>query len=180
MSEAAVEAARGQGWKVGNAGEARVALALTRMGYRPDLVETQFHIGPYRLDFALVAERIDIEADGWVHTAATTRQRDGRRDRQLRNWGWTVARINVDEPVDEQLAARVPSPRLAARYGQAMESIGASIAGAFMRLARGRTEPYESAACVRAAVRHACAGFPENAARYRPCLSCGYDRRTPI
>lgn len=83
-----------------NHGESKVALALVQLGVRPDDVEVQFRVGPFRLDFAFVRERIAIEADGWVHTARSVIDRDKARDALLRSWGWLVVRLDTQCDVD--------------------------------------------------------------------------------
>lgn len=139
-----------EGWDVTNAGEARVALALRKLGYRPADFATQFKLGPYKLDFALVAERIDIEADGWVHTARNVRRRDSTRDRQLRQWGWTVIRIDVDEDIDEQLRRKVPNRGWCAEWDATMGQIWAIFGVALGRLYRhGVDDPTERLNTVR-------------------------------
>lgn len=75
LAEKDYRAAANEGWHVTNGGEAGVALALRKLGYGPRDVETQFNLGPYKLDFAIVRQRIDIEADGWVHTTRDVRKR---------------------------------------------------------------------------------------------------------
>jgi very-short-patch-repair endonuclease len=96
MGQIAQEAARRLGWNVAVAGEARLAIALSHAGVERDGWELQFRLGPYRLDFAHPLYRIDVEADGWVHTARVVRRRDRERDRQLAAWGWNVVRVDTD------------------------------------------------------------------------------------
>jgi REase_MTES_1575 len=105
--------ARAHGWNVTNPGEAEVAQQLELLGYTPADVRSQFHVGRYRLDFAVPAGRIDIEADGWVHTASSVRVRDSRRDSQLKGMGWTVVRIDIDGDIAAQLRGHLP-PRTCA------------------------------------------------------------------
>lgn len=131
-----IDVAQRNGWDVKNYGEAKVALELRRLGYRPDDVATQFRLGPYKLDFALVAERIDIEADGWVHTARDVRRRDAVRDRRLREWGWTVIRIDVDDDLAEQIARRVPSRVHLPEFDATMRQVWAIFSVAVDRLTR--------------------------------------------
>lgn len=149
-------AAERDGWDVANAGEARVALALQRLGYRPADVFTQFRIGSYRLDFALVAERIDIEADGWVHTARDVRRRDTARDRQLREWGWTVIRLDLSQDVEEQVRRKVPDRASLPDFDATMRQIWAVFGLAVSRLTqRGIADPAERLGRVRDALRAA-------------------------
>lgn len=89
------EAAR-LGWDVKVVGEARLAVAMSHAGVSSSAWETQFQLGPYRLDFAHPLYRIDVEADGWVHTAARVKRRDTVRDRQLQAWGWRIIRVDSD------------------------------------------------------------------------------------
>lgn len=92
--------ARTYGWPKMNTAEARVAVALTQLGMSPSDWECQFHLGPFRLDFAKVPERVDPEVDGWVHDNLKIRRQDRRRDKQLSEWGWTVVRIAIDDTED--------------------------------------------------------------------------------
>ena len=93
-----------------------MARALGALGFTPASVECQFHLGRYRLDFALPAQQIDIEADGWVHTSKPVRARDRQRDRTIREWGWTVIRVNTHQNIDAQAGQAAvggfrPAPR---------------------------------------------------------------------
>lgn len=106
VDQATLRAANDAGWTVRVVGEARLALALRKVGFCPDNWEFQFQLGPYRLDFAHPLYQIDVEADGWVHTAGTTRSRDNKRDRQLLNWGWHVFRVDSDDDGQIAIAAR--------------------------------------------------------------------------
>lgn len=109
VAQVAIACAQANGWNVANFGEAEVAHALEALGYGPSEVESQHKVGRYRLDFAIVAERIDIEADGWVHTAASTRARDAIRDSRLGEMGWKVIRIDTDAgDVEAQLSSHLP------------------------------------------------------------------------
>lgn len=157
VADAFLQASRTAGWNVPNAGEARVALALGRLGYQAREVETQFSLGPYKLDFALVAQRLDIEADGWVHTAADVRRRDRIRDRRLRQWGWHVARIDLAGDVDAQVRALVPEGRRAERYAQALDRITAASDLALWRMSRqSAASAADSADLLSAAIRATC------------------------
>lgn len=51
----------------------------------------QHPIGPYILDFACLALKLDIELDGSQHYEAT--EDDGNRDEYLDRKGWTVLRF---------------------------------------------------------------------------------------
>jgi very-short-patch-repair endonuclease len=130
-----MDVARERGWIVGNYGEAMTALALNELGYSSSGVETQFKLGAYRLDFALPLERIDSEADGWVHTADSTKARDRRRDQQLREWGWTVIRVNVDTAAStaDELHKRLPPRPQVQDYSDTMR---AAVAGLQVQLDR--------------------------------------------
>ena len=100
------------GWTpTSNAGEFAVIRALRMCRIAPSEVEQQFRLGPYRLDFAFVKERVCVEADGWPHTSQQVRRNDNRRDRQLRDWGWTTYRIRMPEEYidDEDVVRQVRS-----------------------------------------------------------------------
>lgn len=90
-----------RGWRPGNVGENNIARMLDILGFKPDDVEQQFNIGKFQLDFALVADRINIEADGWAHGNKRQQQRDKERNRQLLKWGWSVIRIDIQQPDEE-------------------------------------------------------------------------------
>lgn len=81
-----------------NQGEFNMCRAL-RMARVPHW-EEQFRVGPYVLDFAWPAERIDLEVDGWVHTTKDVRRRDRERDRRLASWGFAVIRVNSSDDLD--------------------------------------------------------------------------------
>lgn len=100
IARATATAVEALGWRVGNAGENRVALALHFAGFRPWSVQQQYRLGRYRLDFALVGRRIAIEADGWVHRNAPNAERDALRDAELAAMGWRTIRVDVDQPED--------------------------------------------------------------------------------
>lgn len=102
-----IQIAQDAGWNVGFASEARVALALQRLGYQSReqfekktrrrsrkedfVIETQFKFGPYILDFALPWHQLAIEADGDYHVFKG--KHDSWRDRRLEEWGWKTIRI---------------------------------------------------------------------------------------
>lgn len=94
------------GWRVGNTGENRVALALHRAGFRPRArgvrrdwwtVDQQYVFAPFRVDFLLVGINVALEADGWVHRSRDVRQRDLVRDVYLASRGVATIRVNVDD-----------------------------------------------------------------------------------
>jgi very-short-patch-repair endonuclease len=156
LDQIAKSDAEREGWKITNAGEANVALALRKLGYKPSDIATQFNLGPYKLDFALVAERIDIEADGWVHTARDVRRRDAARDRQLRQWGWTVVRIDLGEDIGAQLKRKVPDQTLREEWAATMGQLWAVFGVALDRLARrGIDDPADRLNLVRGVMSEA-------------------------
>lgn len=156
VGQAMMQVAREQGWNVANPGEAEVARQLGLLGYTPADVETQFSLGPYRLDFAIPAEQIDIEADGWVHTARGARARDGRRDSQVRAWGWTIVRVDVDGDIQAQLCRHVPNRSRIEEYGRTLRQVDATFKVALDRLQRrGVADPDEQLDRMRAALRTA-------------------------
>lgn len=138
-----LESARQDGWDVGTVSEAEVAAQLGALGYAPHDVETQFRLGPYRLDFAIPAERIDIEADGWVHGTRQVRRRDSERDRKVTGWGWVVVRIDTERgDVTDQLRRHLPDRSGIKEYGATLRQID-SIFKAYLDRAqrRGQADP---------------------------------------
>lgn len=55
--------------------------------------------GHYRIDFAYPSVKLAIEIDGPHHRLPEVKSRDARRDRRLRQLGWTVDRFDEDEVV---------------------------------------------------------------------------------
>jgi hypothetical protein len=53
--------------------------------------------GHYRIDFAYPVVKLAIEIDGPHHRLPEVIERDARRDRRLRQLGWTVERFDEDE-----------------------------------------------------------------------------------
>lgn len=53
--------------------------------------------GHYRIDFGYPAVKLAIEVDGPHHRLPEVQARDARRDRRLRQMGWTVDRFDEDE-----------------------------------------------------------------------------------
>ncbi|HAS11239.1 MAG TPA: hypothetical protein DCS55_12105, partial [Acidimicrobiaceae bacterium] len=60
-------------------------------------VVPQPHDEPFRLDFAWVPARLDVEIDGPHHRTDAARRRDARRDAVLRRLGWKVLRFDEEE-----------------------------------------------------------------------------------
>lgn len=83
-----------QGWRLGTALENRVAYLLHRYGHMPPTIVQQHRVGSYRVDFAHVAKRIVIEADGWYHRSPDGAARDAERDSWLRAQDWLVLRVD--------------------------------------------------------------------------------------
>ena len=54
---------------------------------------TQHHVLGHRCDFAWPEQRIVVETDGARFHRSRNRERDARRDRELRRAGWTVERL---------------------------------------------------------------------------------------
>lgn len=88
---------------------AEYAALLVPLGY---VMDSYFVNGPrpgratYKLDFALVDAKVNIELDGSSHKGARL-ERDARRDTWLRSLGWHVIRIDVrkDKKTAEEMAA---------------------------------------------------------------------------
>ena len=149
-----IEAAKQQGWSIANVGEAQVAREFESLGYSPADFMTQFKVGPYRLDFALPAAQIDVEADGWVHTAKQVRTRDNRRDWQLRKWGWTVVRIDIErDDIGAQLRRLLPPCVRIDGYCDTLRNVGAIFSAYLDRLQRhGDADPEQHAERLRDAL----------------------------
>ena len=141
--ELMLEAAREQGWNVGNPGEAEVAHQLGLLGYTPRDVETQFKLGPYRLDFAIPGARIDIEADGWVHGTRQVRRRDSQRGRRVKGWGWVVVRVDTERgDIAGQLRRHIPDRSRIEGYGETLRHVDLIFKAYLDRLQTdGITEP---------------------------------------
>lgn len=109
-----------RGWTPGSSLENRVALILSRGGFRPggellntrphprrpDLVQ-QYQAGRYRLDFAAPDVKIAIEADGWHHRSPEGAAKDAERDSWLRSHGWIVLRVDDrhgEDSLEDQIA----------------------------------------------------------------------------
>lgn len=91
------------GFQVGSSAENRFAVCLIHKGWTPDEVRQQHRLGPYRLDFALLGMRLDIEIDGPHHESRAGRQRDAVRDQFVAAEMWRTIRIPYD---DEDLMAQ--------------------------------------------------------------------------
>jgi len=84
----------------------------------------QHPIPPYTVDFACIAQRLIVEADGGQHAELKS---DERRDQFLRKQGWTVLRFwnndilyNVDgvaQAIGDRLAAAPTQPSPASGGG---------------------------------------------------------------
>lgn len=84
-----------RGLRVGTHPENRAAVTLHRLGV--EFVQ-QHRISRYRADFALPAHRLVIEVDGPHHQRPDVAHKDAIRDRVIRSQGWTVIRIDADDP----------------------------------------------------------------------------------
>ena len=157
VGAAAIEAAHTRGWTVKNVSEALVAIQLGQIGYSPRDVETQFCLGPYRLDFAIPAGRVAIEADGWVHGARSVQKRDAERDRMIRGWGWAVIRIDTEEgDIAAQLRRHLPDRSRIAAYGDALRRMDCQVQAHLDQLQRlGVAEPEQALGILAAAFRRA-------------------------
>lgn len=62
------------------------------------LMDPQYQVGKYRIDFALPYQKIAVEIDGHdYHKTKEQRTRDAARDRWLTINGWTVLRFTGSE-----------------------------------------------------------------------------------
>ena len=94
---------RGKTW---TADEKQQLMALFPSGSKKELLALlpglvrQFHVAGtrYHLDFALPADMIGIEVDGFQwHSTRQQRQHDSQRDRILTGLGWRVLRFTASE-----------------------------------------------------------------------------------
>lgn len=72
---------------------------LIDAGYPPPTCQhpvPQPHGDPFRLDFAWIPARLDVEIDGPHHRTTEGRRRDARRDAVLRRLGWEVVRFDEE------------------------------------------------------------------------------------
>ena len=101
VARAFKEAARRHRWRAGNAGEAAAALFMMRHGLTPLDVMEQFHIGPFRLDFAFPEQEIGIELQGgtWVnggHNRGAQMSKDYEKLNSAQACGWKVFQFSTD------------------------------------------------------------------------------------
>jgi very-short-patch-repair endonuclease len=76
---------------------------------RIDGIEPQFYVGAYRIDFAIMPQKIAVEIDGHeYHSSVEQRTSDARRARHLQAKGWHVVRFTGSE-VHADVAACVDS-----------------------------------------------------------------------
>ena len=62
---------------------------------RDYFVTTQYNVGRYRLDMAILNLKIAIEADGKAyHSSPKQKAHDRKRDKYLRSQGWKVLRFS--------------------------------------------------------------------------------------
>ena len=72
--------------------ERRMGKALEAHGIE---AESQYPVAGFLLDFALLGQKIGIECDGdYWHGSPTAKERDRRRDKVLRGFGWTTLRFS--------------------------------------------------------------------------------------
>lgn len=77
--------------------EEKLWLMLRSRRYRDAKVRRQHAIGPYVVDFACIAARLVVEADGPSHADAEQVEFDAKRTADLERWGWRVVRISNSE-----------------------------------------------------------------------------------
>jgi biotin synthase len=90
-SREVIEAAR-KDRRSGNPAEVRLWQALRSRpgGFK---FRRQHPIGPYRLDFACLSQRLVIEVDGSIHDTADQITHDGHRDREMAERGFRTVRF---------------------------------------------------------------------------------------
>ena len=83
-------------------------LLWSRLRHWPDVKFRRQHpIGPYIADFACIAARLVIEADGETHGTDTERAHDRTRDAWMEKRGWRVLRVwnrDIYRRLDDVLA----------------------------------------------------------------------------
>jgi very-short-patch-repair endonuclease len=83
-----------------------VALCLLRWECR-EAVAMQYPVSRYRLDFAWPRLKIALEMDGIHHTSDAGLLRDAKRDRELRNKGWIIMRVDAEAADMEDRFVRI-------------------------------------------------------------------------
>jgi very-short-patch-repair endonuclease len=83
------------GLKVESPIEEKLYVALKDIGLGK-YFETQFHIGAYRVDFAIPSAKLVIEADGrqYHFTEKFQIERDQKRDKYLARRGWRILHLD--------------------------------------------------------------------------------------
>ena len=90
------------GLQPGTHPENLAAFRLHQWGHR-DFVQ-QHRVGRYRLDFAWISVQVALEVDGPHHGRPDVAFKDAYRDRELRERGWIVLRVDVGDGLEAQLA----------------------------------------------------------------------------
>jgi very-short-patch-repair endonuclease len=67
---------------------------LRRLRFKAFKFRRQHPLGRYIVDFCCPQQRLSVELDGSVHAQPNQVRRDARRDTDLRNMGYTVARFS--------------------------------------------------------------------------------------
>ncbi len=75
--------------------------ALRKLRSRGYPVRRQHPIGPYIVDFTIVAAKLVIEIDGTIHRLEEVQMRDNEREKNLNEMGWNVIRFSGDEAFHE-------------------------------------------------------------------------------
>ena len=63
-------------------------------------IRRQHPIGPYIVNFAVVSQKIIIEADGWTHETDEGQARDKIRTAYLEKLGWRIMRYDNNDIFD--------------------------------------------------------------------------------
>lgn len=63
-------------------------------------IRRQHPIGPYVVDFAVISQKIIIEADGWTHETDAGLAKDKIRTVYLEKLGWRLLRYDNDDIFD--------------------------------------------------------------------------------
>lgn len=74
--------------------ESILYMQLVVDGLRPPILQSQYYIGQYRVDFAIPSGQIVIECDGKKYHDAIT---DAERDGKLKQLGWIIIRFSSEK-----------------------------------------------------------------------------------
>lgn len=65
------------------------------------LIEREYSVFPYFIDYAFINEKVAVEIDGEQHNLPERKINDKKKDELLINHGWRVYRITAKKMIDE-------------------------------------------------------------------------------